>query len=336
MTPEELMQEVYDHFHSKGEWPLARELQLSHRNAHIRPMARGIGWQKLACGDGPEGRCVLQLAEFINRTGADEDLSLFLRAIRFSASLYAMRGTIPVSSSEFATELGLTEIELKRLGGMLSIADRITTGGSWSPDNSGFSIYPAERILFFEHVRSMDQYFALQQKLDSDEIESRRSEFTGWGEGGSIVTEESSGSFGVKRYSLRDPALEALVASDLDELNRVMQASAWKATAILAGSCLESLLLDIWRGREEEAKRRFAGAWPNGVKGHELASAAVQAGYLSDDQRQLASVLRRWRNLVHPAAALRSAEPTEELAQLLVAMLRLLLAELTRDTRVQP
>jgi len=87
-------------------------------------------------------------------------------------------------------------------------------------------------------------------------------------------------------------------------------------------------MLDIWESKPAEAEREFGASWRENATAHRLALAAVRAGYLTEDQGRLADLLRRWRNVIHPIAAIRETAPTKELALLLVAALNFLVAEL--------
>jgi hypothetical protein len=331
MTPDELAQEILDYFLANAEWPLARELQAKHRKrANVRLLAKRLGWQRGGCSDGTEGRCIVQLREIAARTGSQQALTHFVSAIRFIARSYIERGAAQITSADLASALGLSEHQLRIVGGLLAMANGIWTQGSWPTDSGAFWFQPAERTLFFEDVTSPEEYFDKEDRLYADEMDAAR---TGWAPllpvGDELRVDEHSEE-ATSEYLLRDKKLEHMLTHDMSELRRVIQVGAWKAAAILAGACIETLLFDLWKADEEKARACFGKSWPDGVAAGQLASAAVRYGMISQNQEQLVTFLRDWRNLVHPSAALRSAEPTEKLARTLVPIVELLHSDLGR------
>ena len=189
--------------------------------------------------------------------------------------------------------------------------------------------------VFYEDVEDLEQYFSTADKLAADRIAtsslSALRRVRGPMDGVSTQRPwlgENDEEFGIP-LNLVDSDLQGVFDRDVSELNATIEANAWKASAILAGSCLEAILLDLWKRHDGEATNRWKRRWPDKVSAAELAEAAVTKGLLSADHEGLAKTIRRARNLVHPALAAREpGEPSRELADALVAFLRLIARDL--------
>jgi hypothetical protein len=96
----------------------------------------------------------------------------------------------------------------------------------------------------------------------------------------------------------------------------------------MAGMCLETLLLDLCE-QSERARRRFIKKSPREIRGIDLLKAAQDFQLIEPDYYGLADAIRRWRNIIHPAASRESPEPTKELAEALVSSLNLILSHVT-------
>jgi hypothetical protein len=337
MTPDELAQEIFDHFLENAQWPLARELQAKHRKTgNIRLLAKRLGWERGGCSDGAEGRCIVQLREIAARTGSQQMLEHFVSAIRFIAQSYIERDAAQITSDDIGSALGISGDQLRIVGGLLAMTNGIWTQGSWPTDNGAFWLQPAEKVLFFEEITSPQEFFDTEDRLNAEEMDAAR---TGWVPLLPPVDETRVDEYSeeiTSEYLLRDKKLEYMLARDMSELRRVIQVGAWKAAAILAGSCIETLLFDLWKADEERARACFGKSWPDAVTASQLASAAARNGMISQNQEQLVTFLREWRNLVHPSAALRSPEPTEKLARTLIPIVELLHADLGRAETGRP
>lgn len=101
-----------------------------------------------------------------------------------------------------------------------------------------------------------------------------------------------------------DDLREAL-ESDLREMDACLSAGANKAAQVLAGSILEALLVDHLESVGYEAK---SGKSTMELPLGELLSAARQHGIITGTASDLASVVRDFRNLIHPGRLLRLRE----------------------------
>ena len=110
--------------------------------------------------------------------------------------------------------------------------------------------------------------------------------------------------------------------ADYRELNACIQAKAWKAVHVLAGSIIETILLDYLivskyqnRAPEEILKMDLSSAI-NACKNEKI---------LTQKIADLSSVVRQYRNLIHPGRVIRLEEKVDEnsatIAQKLVEMI---------------
>ncbi len=109
--------------------------------------------------------------------------------------------------------------------------------------------------------------------------------------------------------------------SDYRELNVAMEAGAWKAVHILAGSIIEAILIDYLVASNYKNTPR------NDLLKLDLdkaISACKQENVLSEKAASLATVVRLYRNLIHPGRIERLGEKVDEngakIAQALVAI----------------
>lgn len=116
---------------------------------------------------------------------------------------------------------------------------------------------------------------------------------------------------------------------DYAEMRAVFTARAWKSVQVVAGSIVESLLIDYLAstthtGRPKKDPLRL-----------DLAEAITQCRAekaVTDRTADLCSVIRSYRNLIHPGRAIRLAEerPTEKSAQIAVAVVGLIVDDIAR------
>ena len=117
-----------------------------------------------------------------------------------------------------------------------------------------------------------------------------------------------------------DKGLRASLDSDWKELQDAFQNSAWKAVHVLAGSIVEAILVDhlISIGYQKKGPLRMSL--------DEAIEACKAEGILSDKTAELSTVIRRFRNLIHPGRAVRLAETPDvhgaTVAQCLVLIIR--------------
>jgi hypothetical protein len=342
MEPQEFLQAVYDSFREHARWPPARELQVTlRRHGTIRRIAIAVGEDDLCCESGADGVCFLRLRGLQKCSGAEDDIDAFVGAIRHSAQHYIEHGPTAITSAELASALSLDRPAVKRLSNILYRNGGIWSGAGWSQDYEEFQLTPKEDAVFYEDIEDWEQYFTIADKLAADRIAtstlSARRRVRAPMDSISMQRPRPPDDDEELRIriNLVDSGLQRVFDRDVSELNATIQANAWKASAILAGSCLEAILLDLWKRHDDEARYRWKQRWPEEVRVVELARAAVKKGLLAAHHEGLANTIRRARNLIHPAlAAKEPGEPSRELAAALVAFLRLIARDLADQDAV--
>jgi polyhydroxyalkanoate synthesis regulator phasin len=128
-----------------------------------------------------------------------------------------------------------------------------------------------------------------------------------------------------------DEGLRASLESDADEMAKCAQAGTNKAVHVLAGSIVEALLAD------HLASLKYAD--PSGKKVEELDLGQLIAGarsqkVLSQMAVDLASVVKTWRNLIHPGRQLRVKERVDaSTAAVAVQLVKIVAAEVAELKR---
>lgn len=329
MTPDRLLADSYSYLREHGQWPLVRTIQADYGpRINVRALAAEAGREFIICQEGADGRCLIMLAALARMPEAQDDLERLAAAVAYLGKCFEAEGSAPVSISQIAKALGLQSNESKRLPALLFLTSRLWSAASGQFDSPDFTVTPTEQAFFFRDCTSFADFETARVAL---EREDRRI--------GEILSEEYRRARGEPpsspmldqppdRYKLSDPSLDALLQRDLAELMNVQGIGAWKATAVLAGSCLETLLFDVCKRQEEECVAKWGAKWPKHVTASELAKFAVTQRWITEDLGKLSVVLRRWRNIIHPHTALMERAPSKELADALTAILKLLVADL--------
>jgi hypothetical protein len=90
------------------------------------------------------------------------------------------------------------------------------------------------------------------------------------------------------------PELRQCLESDYKELRACLKAEAWKAVHVLAGSIVEAVLIDALGGAGADQARL------DSMDLAELITQAQKRGILADEAVDLSTVIRKYRNLIHP------------------------------------
>lgn len=90
------------------------------------------------------------------------------------------------------------------------------------------------------------------------------------------------------------PELRQCLESDYRELRVCLKAEAWKAVHVLAGSIVEAVLIDALSGAGVDQSRLDA------MELAPLVTLAKEKGILPDEAVDLSTVIRKYRNLIHP------------------------------------
>ena len=120
---------------------------------------------------------------------------------------------------------------------------------------------------------------------------------------------------------MSDEDFRASLESDYHELELCVDAGAWKAVHVLAGSIIETILLD-YLVATDYPKRSASNLSKMSL--FEIIDVCKREGILTNKSADLAHVVREYRNLIHPERLRRLAETADEngavVAQALVRM----------------
>lgn len=111
---------------------------------------------------------------------------------------------------------------------------------------------------------------------------------------------------------------------DYRELNLCMEAAAWKAACVLAGSIIEAVLVDyllaLGYSKSDPLKMTF----------DQVIQACKQEGILSPKTVGLSNAVRLYRNLIHPGRAIRLGEVIDENgARIALPLVEIIVGEVT-------
>lgn len=97
--------------------------------------------------------------------------------------------------------------------------------------------------------------------------------------------------------------------ADYRELRACIDAGAWKAALVIAGSIVEALLVDYLIASAYQEKK---GTDPLTMTLNDIVAACRSEGILSSRTADLCSVVRSYRNLIHPGRAVRLGDVADE------------------------
>ena len=105
---------------------------------------------------------------------------------------------------------------------------------------------------------------------------------------------------------ITDDHFRESLQSDYRELRLCMEAGAWKAVCVLAGSIVEAVLVDYLQALGYQSQD------PLKMDLGQVITACQQEGILSDKTVGFTSAIRLYRNLIHPGRAVRLGEVIDE------------------------
>ena len=122
-----------------------------------------------------------------------------------------------------------------------------------------------------------------------------------------------------------DSELRQSLENDYRELQLCLEHHAWKAAHVLSGSIVEAVLVDYLLGAGYSNKD------PLKMTLEDLIDAAKTANVLSAKTADLSSVVRSYRNLIHPGRLVRLGETTdEEGAQIANSLVAIIVREVAK------
>jgi hypothetical protein len=99
------------------------------------------------------------------------------------------------------------------------------------------------------------------------------------------------------------------LVSDYKELTECLKVNAWKAAYVLAGSIIETLLIDFLVASNYKNKTSID---PLKMDLGQAISACRKEGILTEKTEQLSSAIKSYRNLIHPGRKIRLGEEVDE------------------------
>ena len=104
---------------------------------------------------------------------------------------------------------------------------------------------------------------------------------------------------------ITDEDFRRVLEADLKEMEQCLESKAWKAVHVLAGSIIEAVLIDYLIA-EEHVSRDEALKMDLG----KAVKLAAKRDIISEKAASLSSVIKEYRNLVHPGRSIRMTETT--------------------------
>lgn len=171
-----VLQALYDHFHSDGVWPEFDRVDRQLRRAakiDVAQLAVGIPEALLVThaprGVAPRGRDLMRLtlAGIERCDGGEEDIELFLRALRWLARYEEKHDpesgetTVTVTRAMLAKGLRVPSREARRLRRLYELLyfERWGGEGSWrAPDRDDWHVKVGRDVRHFLHVRSVEDF----------------------------------------------------------------------------------------------------------------------------------------------------------------------------------
>jgi len=107
---------------------------------------------------------------------------------------------------------------------------------------------------------------------------------------------------------ISDADFRASLESDYRELSNCMTQEAWKGVHVLAGSVVEAILVDYLIGTGYQTK---SGKDPLRMELGPIISACREEKIITERTADLSSVVKSYRNLIHPGRVIRLAETVD-------------------------
>jgi hypothetical protein len=127
---------------------------------------------------------------------------------------------------------------------------------------------------------------------------------------------------------IRDEAFRQSLEADYAEMNSALNANAWKAVHVLSGSIVEAVLIDYLLEAADKAGDQKARDHALKADLAEAITACKDAGILTEKTANLSSVIRGYRNLIHPGRVMRLRETVDEQgAKVAVALTEMVVAQ---------
>src|SRR6185312_10967285 len=104
---------------------------------------------------------------------------------------------------------------------------------------------------------------------------------------------------------ISDQQFKASLLADYGEMLKSLESGAWKSVHVLAGSAVEAILVDYLLTTDYQKRK---GSDPLKMDLAGAIAACKDEGVLSEKAADLSSVVRGYRNLIHPGRVIRLKE----------------------------
>jgi hypothetical protein len=128
------------------------------------------------------------------------------------------------------------------------------------------------------------------------------------------------------------PEFRESLEADAREMQSAFDAGAWKACQVVAGSIIEATLVDFLVAKKPTSLK---GRDPLSISLAEAIDVCAAEKVLTTRTKDLCSVIRSYRNLIHPGRRLRLQEepPTQDSARIAVSLVRIIVDEVAKARR---
>ena len=128
---------------------------------------------------------------------------------------------------------------------------------------------------------------------------------------------------------ITDPEFRASLEGDYEEMRHCHEARAWKSVQVIAGSIVEALLIDYLAARSVPLSGKKD---PLKLDLAEAIAICETEKVITDRSANLCSVIRSYRNLIHPGRLIRLKEPSPspQSAGIAVALVDLIIDEIAK------
>jgi len=108
---------------------------------------------------------------------------------------------------------------------------------------------------------------------------------------------------------ITDDKLRSMIERDKNELDRCLEHNLYEATMLLAGSIIEAMLVDCFLAFPDlSADRKVSEDQVQRADLAQLVAWAAEGGVISRETQDLATVVREYRNLIHPGREKRESQ----------------------------
>ena len=128
---------------------------------------------------------------------------------------------------------------------------------------------------------------------------------------------------------IADKELRVSLDSDLAELQHALEVGSWKSVHVLSGSIIETVLID------HLLSVHYCGKDPLKMTLDEAIAAGKASSILSEKVVELSTIIKRYRNLIHPGRLLRLSEKIDRnSAQVCHALVQMVSGEIAASKQL--